>query len=72
MDHLPGRYLPACLITHTPALSVSSPFAALKTKSFLKAGKLSFNSFHPCSPANFGVTNLLESGIGSVGDIILI
>ena len=68
----PGKYLPACLITQTPALSVSSPPAALSTKSFLKAGKLSFNSFHPVSPASLGVVKVLESGIGSLGDMILI
>lgn len=35
---LPGRYLPACLITQTGVLSVSSPRAARSRRSFLSGG----------------------------------
>ena len=34
----PGRYLPACLITHTGVFSTCSPRAARKIKSFFKTG----------------------------------
>ena len=37
----PGRYLPACLMIHTGTFSTSSPFAALKMRSFLRGGKFS-------------------------------
>ena len=37
--HLPGKYLPACRITHTGVLSVCSPRAARRSKSFLRGGK---------------------------------
>ena len=37
---LPGKYLPACLITHTGVLSVSSPRAARRRRSFLSGGNL--------------------------------
>lgn len=35
---LPGKYLPACLITHTGVRSVSSPRAARRRRSFLSGG----------------------------------
>ena len=35
-----GKYLPACLITQTGALSTSSPRAALSRRSFCRGGKL--------------------------------
>jgi hypothetical protein len=70
-SHSPGKYLPACLITQTPALSVSSPFAALNTKSFLNAGNPFSVSCQVASPASFGVTKVLLSGMGRESDMIL-
>lgn len=37
--HWPGKYLPACLITHTGTLSTASPRAARSNKSFRNTGK---------------------------------
>ena len=39
---LPGKYRPACRITHTGTRSTGSPRAARKTESFFKGGKFLF------------------------------
>lgn len=45
IKHLPGKYLPACLIIHIGNLSGFSPLAAFKILSFFSKGKFKVDMF---------------------------
>lgn len=65
--HSPGRYRPACLMTHTGARSVSSPLAARNNRSFVKGGNEASVSRHVWTPLSWlmGVPAILY--IAAVG-----